>query len=187
MSNGFIAVGAPASTDKRLDTEELSVGGQTVQRERVQIAGATDVALSTVGNSAPAASAYGLSVRPVPGSEAASPQSSHTSSASVAAGGTATLDSAQVTSAKVGQLLQVIVAASVAWKAALYVVDGGVQSALKAVWFSNGPFDGRFAARAFTVTGNASAGLEGFRVIVTNLDTSEAADVYATFLWDEVS
>jgi hypothetical protein len=36
-----------------------------------------------------------------------------------------------------------------------------------------------------TVAQDAGAGLDTFRVTVTNLDTSEAADIYATFFYDE--
>lgn len=46
MADSFIAIDEPAVTDKRLDTESLTVGANTVERERVRIAGlgATDLA-----------------------------------------------------------------------------------------------------------------------------------------------
>ena len=48
MANSFIAIDEPAVTDKKLDTEQLTVGANTVERERVQIAGATDTAIAGV-------------------------------------------------------------------------------------------------------------------------------------------
>lgn len=51
-------------TGKKLDTESLTVGANTVHRERNQIAGATDVAIAVVTNTTPGGSDYGLVVRP---------------------------------------------------------------------------------------------------------------------------
>lgn len=48
MADGTIAVDEPTSIDKLLDTTSLTVAAQTVQRERVVIAGANDVDLAPV-------------------------------------------------------------------------------------------------------------------------------------------
>lgn len=65
MADGVLPYQNPTVTDKRLDTEELTVSALTVQRERIQVAGATDVGIATVTNAAPASTDYGLSVRQV--------------------------------------------------------------------------------------------------------------------------
>ena len=51
-----------ANTGKQLDTTSLTVAAQTVHRERMTVAGATDVALAAVLNAAPTTD-YGLVVR----------------------------------------------------------------------------------------------------------------------------
>jgi hypothetical protein len=63
MADSTIAIDEPTAIDKRLDTEALTVGAYTVERERVQIAGATAAAISVVTNTTPGASDYGVVVR----------------------------------------------------------------------------------------------------------------------------
>ena len=65
MADGIVQIQEPASPTKKLDTTELIVGANTVERERMVVAGATDVALAVVGNATPGASDYGLVVREV--------------------------------------------------------------------------------------------------------------------------
>lgn len=48
MANDFIAIDEPAVTDKKLDVESLTVGANTVVRERVQIAGAAATEIAPV-------------------------------------------------------------------------------------------------------------------------------------------
>jgi hypothetical protein len=48
MANGVVPFQNPGTVDGRLDTEELTVGGQSVHRERVQLAGATETAIATI-------------------------------------------------------------------------------------------------------------------------------------------
>lgn len=62
MANGTIAVDEPTTVDKLLDAEELTVAAQTVLRERVQVAGATDTALAAVTTATPTTE-FGLVVR----------------------------------------------------------------------------------------------------------------------------
>lgn len=64
MADGIVQL-APDGTGKKMDTEELTVGANTVHRERVQIAGATAAALAKVLNADPASADYGLVVRPI--------------------------------------------------------------------------------------------------------------------------
>lgn len=71
MADGIIQV-PPDSTGKKIDTEELSVGGNTVERQRLQITGNAAAAVARVLNTVPALTDYGLVVRPVPDLVAAS-------------------------------------------------------------------------------------------------------------------
>lgn len=48
MADSYIALDEPAVTDKKLDTEQLTVGANTVQRERMQIAGAAATEIAPV-------------------------------------------------------------------------------------------------------------------------------------------
>ena len=52
MADSFIGITEPASPNKKLDSEALAVGANTVERERVQIAGvgATDIAPVTLAD-----------------------------------------------------------------------------------------------------------------------------------------
>ena len=65
MSDSTVGIDEPAAIDKRMDTEQLTVAAVTVQRERVQVAGATDVGIAVVTDADAAATAYGLVVRPI--------------------------------------------------------------------------------------------------------------------------
>jgi hypothetical protein len=65
MADGIVQV-QPDSTGKIVDTSSLTVGGNTVQRQRVIWADPTNAAgLTAVVNSAPAGTEYGPVVRPV--------------------------------------------------------------------------------------------------------------------------
>lgn len=65
MSNSFLGYQNPTTTDKKLDSESLTVGSNTVERERVQISGAADTEIARVKNSEPASTDHGLVVREV--------------------------------------------------------------------------------------------------------------------------
>lgn len=62
MADAFIQI-PPDSTGKKVDTEELTVGVNTVERQRGQIAGATATAIAAVTDAAPAAGAFALAGR----------------------------------------------------------------------------------------------------------------------------
>lgn len=63
MANGIVQV-APDSTGKKVDTSELTVGTNTVERQRIVISDdATAAALAAVKNSTPGTSDYGVVVR----------------------------------------------------------------------------------------------------------------------------
>jgi hypothetical protein len=48
MANGAVPFQNPGVIDGRLDTEQLTVGGQSVHRERVQLTGLTETAIATI-------------------------------------------------------------------------------------------------------------------------------------------
>lgn len=63
MTDGTIGIRESSSPDKLLDSEQLSVGLNTVQRERQRVAGSGATELAEVKNASPSADAYGLVVR----------------------------------------------------------------------------------------------------------------------------
>jgi hypothetical protein len=66
MANQYVQV-APDSTGKKVDTGELTVGANTVERQRIVIASDTvDVGLAAVSASTPAGGSYGMHTRPIP-------------------------------------------------------------------------------------------------------------------------
>lgn len=73
MANSSIAINEPGTVTKRADTEQLTVAAVVVERERVQIAGATDVQIVGVLNANPAGTEYALLVRTLQGFAAATP------------------------------------------------------------------------------------------------------------------
>lgn len=110
---------------------------------------------------------------------------SYATSSAVAAGGQATLDSDNVASGKVGKLLRVDLVGTVVFKGALYTVANGVASDNpKGVLIGNGHWSSP-AREAVKVSHSASLGLDGFRLVCTNLDVSLPADVYAIFYFAE--
>lgn len=66
MTDALIPVQNPAVTDTNLDAEGLTVSGQAVKRERMQLAGALDVEIARVENVPPASTDYGVVTRPLP-------------------------------------------------------------------------------------------------------------------------
>ncbi len=119
----------------------------------------------------------------------ASPQTTHATSASVAAGSSVDLDSDQISVSTTGELVGLIICASVPWKAQLKTVLNGVESSTLLTLFGQSGkshTEIMYSKKFFTQAYDATAGLDGFRVTMTNLDTSQAADLYTTFLYDEV-
>jgi hypothetical protein len=116
------------------------------------------------------------------------PKTTLATGAVLAAGASTDLDSAQVSVGKTAKLVGVVMASSVALKGVLKTVANAVESADLAVFFSR---PGEAAAlpqpdkRFFAAAHDAGAGFDGFRLSVTNLDTGQAADAYATFYYDE--
>ena len=72
MADSFLAYQNPTVTDKKLDSESLVVGANTVERERIQLAGAIAAEIARILNVAPAAADYGLYVKLLAESQATS-------------------------------------------------------------------------------------------------------------------
>lgn len=119
-----------------------------------------------------------------------SPQSSLSSSVGLVPGASVDLNSAQIGTDKTGKLIGLLPSSSAPLKVELKTVQDGIPSATKAVFFT-GPGNDRFwhpsSKDFFTVAYSLTAGFDGFRVTVTNLDTGlQGCDVYLTACWDEV-
>jgi len=109
------------------------------------------------------------------------PVNDYNTSTDLAAGSTANHDTVDF-GAATKKLTQVIASASVAFKIEVGYSDNSVLTTL-AVGFgqagntvSLSPTHPNYWSHAFT----ANAGFDGFRVVMTNLDTSQAADSYCT-------
>jgi hypothetical protein len=152
------------------------IGG--VKHQRVKIQHGADGSAVDVSAANPLPVELGLS----------SPQRSYATAVAVAAGGSSDLDSDQISSGLTGKLVALILGASVAVKWELKTVSNGVPSSTLAVFFTLPGDDGVKVMPDkgfFTVAEDAGAGFDGFRVTGTNLDTSQAADIYGSFLYDE--
>ena len=66
MADSFLPYKNPDTTDKKLDSESLTVGADTVERERVQVAGKGAAEIQDVKNAKPAQDAYAGVSRLIP-------------------------------------------------------------------------------------------------------------------------
>lgn len=110
-------------------------------------------------------------------------------SASLAASSSIDLDSAQISTGTTGELMALMITSSVPLKGVLKTLLNAAESADKGVFFTpaaNNELIIMPSKKFFTQAHDAGAGLDGFRVTVTNLDGSAASDVYCTFFYDEV-
>jgi hypothetical protein len=115
-----------------------------------------------------------------------SPQTSTGTAVATAAGSSADIDSTQIGSGNTGKLIAFTVASTSSFKYVLSTVLNNAETAVltDVCWLST-----KWTTPhrdMFTVAEDATAGLDGFRLAITNLDTSAACDSYATFFWDEV-
>jgi len=65
VADSYIPYQDPTTVNRKLDSESLAVGLNTVERERVQVSGASALEIASVINSAPSAE-YGLVTRNIP-------------------------------------------------------------------------------------------------------------------------
>lgn len=113
------------------------------------------------------------------------PVNSYDTTAAVAAGATDNHDSADL-GGSTRKLTKVVVGASVALKGEIQSVINGAGTTIGVIFSPAGgiaewePPHRDYASVVFS----ANAGFDGFRVIRTNLDASEAADVYSNILYE---
>jgi hypothetical protein len=150
------------------------------------------VDLSGTGANATAIKVDGSAVtQPVSGTitaTPASPLSPKTTqvSTSVAAGGTSgtNLRSAAITSAKTGKLARAVCSSSVAIRADLQTVVGGVATLVETQYSLSGTTI-KFDVPLGYVFQPAGAAFTGFQITATNLDPTSSADIASSFYWDE--
>ncbi len=118
-----------------------------------------------------------------------SPQVTYATSAALAAGGSTDLDSDQITADKTGKLVTIVFGGTSALKAEIQTVLNSADTTRMVLFSTPGlPCVFRFPTKDFiTQAYSATAGLDGFRARITNLENSQPADVYATFFYDEVA
>lgn len=66
MADSYLSYQNPTTTDKKLDSESLTVGANTVERERIQVSGTAATDIASVTSSTPPSTEPGLVVRNIP-------------------------------------------------------------------------------------------------------------------------
>ena len=166
---------AEAPLGDTISTDDLG-GGSKVQRVKVQEG--VDGSAADVHDGNPLPTIPGMST----------PTTSEDSSTNLAVATPTDLDSTQINSGLTGKLASVLMAASVPLKGELKTVLNGVESSVILTMFSIAGGNSMLVLpnKDFvTQAQDAGAGFDGFRLTVTNLDNENAADVYATFFYDE--
>ena len=190
MASSFVQI-PPDDTQpgsKKLDTWELTFGGNTVHREVDRIGGTVGTEIAEVRNTDPTVGDHGLVVRQAPPD---SIKVDAVTSASLAQGASVDLDGTTIGAGTTGKLLKVTVGSSVACRWVVKTRDGAVL-VTKATIYTSGlagkPTDEYVPSSKEGVTLAGTGVDENFRVTATNLAGSalEDADVHATIEWDEV-
>jgi hypothetical protein len=181
MANSFILLGI-----YKLDTERLTVDGESVDRERNQVAGFNDDDIATVNDTDPAGSEHGLTVRPLNVVSPLPPL--YASDLSIVSGANSDLDF-QIPNGITGKLMRIEVASTMRCKWTLKHVVDGVAGSTLAVFFTNEinqnypwtPPDKGFHA----LVGAASN--DYFRLNAENVaDTGFDGEAHATCYMDQV-
>ncbi len=174
MADGTIGIDE-TNLDKLLDTEELVVNLNTVHRERIQIAGDTATELAKV---------LDLALNVTINSPLVAARTSG-EAANVAVSGSSEIDATTIPAGVTGKLMGVTLSSTVAGKYEIKIRDSGAAVLVDTVFLQGfQPFQWTPPHRDFAT--RAGDGVDtNFRVTATNLD-SEAADMHATFYWDEV-
>ena len=110
MADGYLQVPADG-TGKKMDADQLTVGANTVYRERDRISGEGADDLAVVTDTDPVEVDHGLVVRPI---NVANPIRDTLTSSSLAAGASVDLDGTTVGSGKIGKLQAVMCASTAA-------------------------------------------------------------------------
>ncbi len=153
------------------------IGG--VQHQRIKIEYGVDGSATDISHTNPLPGILGL----------VTPTTSYSTSVAVTASTSDDLDSTQITSGKTGELVAIAAGGSVPTKIEIKTVLNGVASGVLFLFFSQPGVITLFtlpSKKFITQVESASAGLDGFRATITNLDANKDADLYATFFYDEV-
>ena len=155
---------------------EDDIGGIKHQRVKVEV-GADGVAQDVHDG------------RPMPVKEGmTTPTTAFATSAALVPDTPSDLDSAQISSGLTGKLVAILMNASVPVKGELKTVLNGVESSIILTMFARAGENAMLLMpnKDFvTQVEDATAGFDGFRLTVTNLDNENAADVYTTFFVDQ--
>jgi len=136
------------------------------------------------GQDGSASDASALDPFPV-GLALADPQTEYLTGTSLSAGGNADLTATDIPIDKIGRLVAVEFGAAVPLKVQLQTISSGARTTRTAL-FSFAGSTGRWNAPDLRFVTQAGGDDCGFGVSITNLDTSQASDVYATLYWDEI-
>ncbi len=174
MADGTIGIDE-TNLDKLLDTEQLTVGANTVHRERIQLAGTGATDLAKVADLALNVTVNAPLVAARTSGEAAN----------VAAGASSDITASTIPAGVTGKLMGVTLASSAAGKYDIKSRDGVVETLVDTVFVKAfGTFQWVPPHRDFA--SRAGDGVDtSYRVTATNLDQL-AADMHATFYWDEI-
>jgi hypothetical protein len=113
------------------------------------------------------------------------PKVSTVTSAALGAGSAVDLDFTAITTATTGQLVGVDATAAVPLKIEIKTVNAGTPTT-RAVLFLQNSSNVQWRAPHKSFITQAGGATSRFRATVTNRDTTQASDVYATGYWDEV-
>lgn len=180
MTDGTQLNQASAPLGDIIATDDITDGGvaQGHKAQRIKVGVGADNAYKDVHDG-----------RPMPVKEGmTTPTTAFATSSNLADGGVTDLDSSQVGSGLTGKLVAVLLTASVPVKGELKTVLNGVESSIILTMFARAGENAMLPMpnKDFvTQVESATAGFDGFRLSVTNLDNENAADVYATFFSDE--
>src|SRR3990172_9484296 len=105
---------------------------------------------------------------------------------SLAAGASQDIEASQITVSKTGKLAQITVGSSSAIKAEIKTRDGVSVSTMDVIYNSQASPTREWRPPHRDWVTQVGGTNRNFRLTVTNLDTTQAADAYASFYWDEV-
>jgi len=177
MADDFIQIGLDGQ-GKKIDSDSLSVNGQTVYRERDRLAGSGATDLAEVRSTEPGPTDGGVVTREAP---PISPQYEAFANFSLAGQTAISFDCTSIPGGLTGHLTKVIVACSrQGFFTIKSVTSGGAETVLGYVIVNDGTAEFVPPHRKYQTA--QSSGL--FRVTADNFDTSPAG-VYATVYWDQ--
>ncbi len=116
-----------------------------------------------------------------------SPKIAATTSVNLAAGASVDLETPDITTGTTGNLEQVTIAASVPLKAEIKTRDGAAIALRDTVFTSEAHLTQIWRGPNKKYVTQVGGTTRRFRVTLTSLDNIDAADVYVTFFYDEVT